>query len=557
VLFALAFLSAAATFLARGLAANTGLPWLAFGVIGALLGGSWTQTDHRLRVLDPRDGPAPGAPWPSMQAAAADWLKACAADIRGADGRAKVVLVGSAGGASRAALWTLRALDAFSAPDPAAPGAPLDRHFPQRVFAVSSVSGGSLGAALWVGLLARDGVGCGKPGSGDPASRHEAGFRIGRRDFIAPTMATLVARDLPYAALVPLNLALNWAGWAPRDRSAVLEEAWEAAWRREGGAAPDLFAGALDALWSGETRRPLLLLNGTMDQTGLPVLTAPLAEVCPEEFPATYDGGRLAGGALAVSTAVLNSARFPVITTQGRVTLRPEMTHCGGDKTAATGQRSGIPRAVPRQIADGGYFDNIGAGTLVNASLALQVAFRAVRGDMQPPASGLDIMVVEINSDPTKLVFEPHPQGAAARVRYDGTMRCDHKDLPPPSPEAGQGTTMNEEIAPLLTVAATQQGQTFHRFVQMNRTFCPPMERPPADPDTPRFDYFVLSLCTHPARSTPEVPPLPLNWVMPDETVRYLQGSAGPDSDAIQDCGNTQQLGRYKAALAEWGSDAR
>ncbi len=491
VLLALAFMTALGAFVTRTIAANTRIPLLTIVVLIAVLFPGWVETERRVRT---QSATAAFTERPTIDKAAEAWLGACAKSLADkTTGRTKVVLVGTAGGASRAAVWTLRALHELSEQDPL---------FAQRTFAVSSVSGGSLGAALWVAMLARDGVTCATTGDEDRRKRRDTdALQAASADFITPTVAAMLSRDVVYATLLPVNVLVNYvASRRPADRTAVLESAWEAAWPA---GTPNLLAGALQALWEPQTNgnlapRPLLLLNGTLTGTGLPALTAPV-KVTAETFPATSDIGDLVRpGQVRVSTGVSDSARFPLVSTQGKVT-GPD----GKDDT----------------IADGGYFDNLGASTLINAEIALRTAYaKLTKSTPLEGVTGLDIAVVEINSDPTKL-------GA-----IDDLMRCgqDKAEVPPAS---AVGEAMNDALLPVLTVIGTQSGHTFHRLVDLHRAYCPPTGETASA--SVRHNYAVLSLCDKLPVS------LPLNWVLPQATLEYF---AKPD--LAMACGNGDELGR-------------
>jgi len=109
---------------------------------------------------------------------------------RNAQGQATMILVASAGGGIRAAEWTAAILHRL---DSALP------NFSNELFAVSSVSGGSLGALLFkAGLTERE---SGKSCKGD-LTLEECSRKILERDYLGPIFATWLSRDL-LAGLAP------------------------------------------------------------------------------------------------------------------------------------------------------------------------------------------------------------------------------------------------------------------------------------------------------------------------------------------------------------------
>jgi hypothetical protein len=169
--------------------------------------------------------------------------------------------------------------------------------------------------------------------------------------------------------------------------------------------------------------------------------------------------------------------------------------------------------------------------------------------------------VVQINSDPRKLACDPDMKGcdrtklgasAQRDLELNELMRCGDKGAPVP-PAGNIGPAMDDALAPLLTVIGTQAGHTFHRLVDLNRAFCPhpaddAQQAQPATA-TPKvlYHYAVLSLCDVPT------PPLPLNWVLPGQTLAYLGGrdlvTPLPGADArpaADQCGNAEEVKRIQ-----------
>jgi len=273
---------------------------------------------------------------------------------------APLVLVATAGGASRAAYWTAEVLGRLEAAHPG---------FHNQIFAISSVSGGSLGAVVYRAMLNNlgpDGPATAKDcKTGTVTSQNllYCGRNIIDNDFLGPTFLTglyadLTQRFLP-GALLP-------------DRAAALERSWEQAWHEALRRSPGLDR-PFHSLWpSGAPWLPALLINGTSEKTGRRIITSNL-HIDEEGFPDAIDyfGKVQVEGDIPISTAIHNSARFPYIDAAGTLT-RP--------KTGMTDR-----------IVDGGYFENFGAGSIYD----LLTALNRIKGDRP-----VKFFVLQISSDP-------------------------------------------------------------------------------------------------------------------------------------------------------------
>lgn len=249
-----------------------------------------------------------------------------------------VFVVAAEGGGIRAAYWTAGVLSSLQ-----------DRHpeFADHVFAISSVSGGSLGASVFTALRARQ--------LEDPSLRNLSAIsrQILAGDALAPTLAAMLQPEL-VQRIVP------WPRFPGRDRA--LEQSWEASWsealtRRSdgvGGRVDDGFRlGLLQMYARHPGRLPSLFLNATTVETGDPIIISNCvirenkrAPAQSEEeaggVPAANDALVLLGSDLPLSRAAGLSARFPYVSPAG--TLR----HKGSDLL---------------HVIDGGYFENTGAAT--------------------------------------------------------------------------------------------------------------------------------------------------------------------------------------------------
>lgn len=260
------------------------------------------------------------------------------------NGQATMFLVETAGGGVRAAEWTAMVL--FE----------LDRQIPDfsnRLFAISSVSGGSLGSAIYLGELVersrRDD--CRPPESGgfSPCAR-----KMLDGEFLGPVVASALSSDLIRTVFRPAGAVLD-------DRGTALERAFERSWENAYGS--DLFGSSLSALWP-KRPWPALIMNTTLSARGQIAIMSNLNNLESKEgiFSLGMPTDR-------VSTAVVNSARFPGISPGARLTLawREE---ANGDAFLVP------PNEVPSYsgklehryfdtLVDGGYADNYGASSLL------------------------------------------------------------------------------------------------------------------------------------------------------------------------------------------------
>jgi hypothetical protein len=187
------------------------LPLVTIGLAFAVLFSRWN--DNHLVALGQ---PAPARP--SLAAYYARWLEARAATAGQAP--VPVVLVAASGGGLRAAYWTAHTLSVLSDSQPA---------FARSVFAISGVSGGSLGAAVYASLVKDRGHSPAGPcfATGGRAPLTNCSHAVLGGDFLSPVLARLVATDFT-------QNFLPWP-WRQLDRSRALEASWAEAYRRATG----------------------------------------------------------------------------------------------------------------------------------------------------------------------------------------------------------------------------------------------------------------------------------------------------------------------------------
>jgi hypothetical protein len=320
--------------------------WTPWPFVLAAVFSLWME-NHNVPVGAPPKPNASSTGWtrPGLQEHWQAWRAAL--DGTGCKGK-PIYLIAMSGGATRAALWGSYALSTLE--DEERQLAAAERRAPcfaRNIFAISGVSGGSLGAAAFVSLLAQEQL----------VQRRWPELRLASADFLgrdalAPILGYLLFQDgvqrfLPYP-------------FTSLDRSHGLEDAWKADWSDTVASqlpqAPGSTAAAVN--WFAHPMRdlyadgrnlslPSLFLNTTRVANGRKVVQSNL-DFRPEETYDIYDQ-RLLTADLSVAGAVHNSARFTYLSPAGLI-WQLDYT---GDKAIPWGY-----------VVDGGYFENSGAGTL-------------------------------------------------------------------------------------------------------------------------------------------------------------------------------------------------
>jgi hypothetical protein len=179
--------------------------------------------NHRVRITRPEPAPigATGDERLGIVDALAGWRKRLCLDEDPKPGqKTPLFIICAEGGGVRAAYWAARLLAYLEDttrryPDQYVP-------FSSRVLVISSVSGGSLGAATFSALLDRNPVGTPTKNS-DWFFAHSANFLA--RDHLSAPLASAAFVDTTQR-IIP------WPLFIERDRAAGLERAWENAWHR-------------------------------------------------------------------------------------------------------------------------------------------------------------------------------------------------------------------------------------------------------------------------------------------------------------------------------------
>jgi len=384
-------------------------------------------------------------------------------------------IVATEGGGIRAAYWTAAVLGEIQDENP---------NFAPHLFAISGVSGGSLGAAVFDALLAEP-----NPGS---FKFKDKGHDILSRDFLSPALAAMLYPDLVQRFL-PLPIPYF-------DRGRALERGWENAWRDTMGS--DRFADSFIDLWKPGAREwmPALFLNGTSVEKGNRIITSNLRlttvfldaedaadKLAQHRLPATQ-----AECHIPLSTAAHMSARFTFVSPAGRF---PDGSH----------------------IVDGGYFENSGATT------ALEIATRIKDACAAGKITNVDVKVIMISNDPRKGSISIAPAKPAP-------------ESPGPKhskPVTTHGQFLGEVTAPLYTLLNTRNARGTYAqkaIAREQRRFkagviAAPSETEPVQPPTKDIVYFGLR-----DRNVP----LPLGWMLSDAAARTMQDQLRLNDDVVQ-----------------------
>jgi hypothetical protein len=236
--------------------------------------------------------------------------------------------------------------------------------FAQHVFAISGVSGGSLGGAVFAASAKR-------------LAKNEPSLSCNNLTTAVGPFQTIVERYFDNDFLTPVVAGALFPDFLqiflpkairPFDRARMLETSFEVAWKRASPTTAKLFADSFRELWDASDASPALILNTTETASGIREFIAPFT-VDMISFPQTYAHlGAMID--LPLSTAIGLSARFPWVTPGGTF----------------------MSDGVEYQLADGGYFENSGAETAHNLIIELKrklAVHQSTRGSAADPG-GLD-----------------------------------------------------------------------------------------------------------------------------------------------------------------------
>ena len=231
--------------------------------------------------------------------------------------------------------------------------------FAQHVFAISGVSGGSVGAALFAANVDRTQpefteIDCALTPLDVPPSPEPVIEKVISRDHVSPLLGMMLGPDI-LEDLVP-------SGISRFERTATLRDSFGRAFEDLTG--NDFFYRGLSGAWNPDGSVPALLMNTTEVRNGRRLSLSPFSSrtLAEPDFPPfsrhlgdhyfiRTDGYKKG---MTVGDAAFASARFPFVT--GSATIAASDIFDGVD--------SKDRQAAAVQLVDGGYSDNSGAETL-------------------------------------------------------------------------------------------------------------------------------------------------------------------------------------------------
>jgi hypothetical protein len=434
----------------------------------------------RRALIAETSGPIDGRP--SLESAFKQW--AAPPQPVGANGKKTMVLIAVQGGASRAGYWTAVALSSLRE-TAKAKDVDIDSH----IFAISSVSGGSVGAVGYDAML--------KTARDDKNFRNDL-LGFAGRDALGPALTGALYSDLLYRFL-PL--------WLLPDRAETIERAWEEAWDAPD-ASTNLYPRTAGTIRSpflalapkgGESWRPLLIVQGASESGGRRMLTSAVKFTCDEvDADDLLDG---VGHDVAASTAILDGARFPWVSPGGTFAHLP-CYRKEGDPTSSD------------HVLDGGYFDNAGAETLREMTRAI----RNLPGGAEKDLDIVFILIGYADHDPAK----PPPQPAGLTAWFSDRIAS----LIP-----------NDVFAPVLGLYNGMGAHEAHLAREMKlagQTIVTDIDpyRSRLTGDDP---YAALVLCPGKVQlkdGTKITYDPPMDWTLSGEAKRYIENSVIRDSGA-------------------------
>jgi hypothetical protein len=437
------------------------LPLLVLLIVMAVIFSRWND-NHAMRLAEDEPAAAPL----TIQEHFRQW--------QGSRTGKPIFVVAAEGGGIRAAYWAALVLSDLE-----------DKHpgFSRQVFAVSGVSGGSLGGAVFAALAAEKESGRALP----CGSLAACTGKVLAHDFLSPALARLVAPDF-VQRFFPVPLPLT-------DRAHALEDSWGDAWEDEIGTRR--FDRPFQELWKGGAAAvvPSLVLNGTHVESGRRIVATNL-RWSSGDLRDTYDLLRVVHSDLPLKSAVHNSARFAYVSPAG--TMRPR----GVSPWSPWGEDRG-------HVVDGGYFENSGTVSALELVNVLQQACGHTCDDRI-------YMIHLLNNpamDPRKKPDPGNPDNTLDRQDEPGDDGG--KDLEPFSKSYPR---LNELLSPLRALANTRDARGGLAVKSAQAALSPP-GRPSR--------FLEFGLCERVADPTrpgkTKRAPLPLGWQLSETSQQAME----------------------------------
>lgn len=348
---------------------KTRIPFITILLIWVLVLGFFSRNDnHHLRELTER----PNSLLP-LETEFKKWIESRKDDIA-AFKEYPIYVVSAQGGGIFAAYHAASTLSRLQDLCPA---------FAHHVFAISGVSGGSLGATTFSSLVKvksekpqfiQDCLGnvLQKDLTNDRGPLENYAHQLLEQDLLSPLLAAGLFPDF-FQRFYPFPLEFL-------DRARGLEYAFEQGWKNEW-SKPNPLKGSFYDHWKPESAAPALVLNTTVVETGERLLLSPFTFKTPDsstvKFSDLVDISTVAHSKFdneckdknnsyidfPLSTAAVLSARFPFVTPVGW------FNRCYDKEGHILPKQEQNSKS---RLADGGYFENSGFSTAFNIGQGLE-----------------------------------------------------------------------------------------------------------------------------------------------------------------------------------------
>lgn len=358
----------------RSLGARLGVPLLSIILSLAFVFSLLNANDNHRIARAPAPAPTVAGPPPTLEEQFLAWYKARTDRQRYAEKNSAypIYVVAAPGGGAYAAFHAASTLGALQDTCPL---------FAHHTFAVSGVSGGSVGSSVFVsalGLSSMRAMAAVAPSACTdsdwrPADRWggpslvDVGDRALSKDLLSPLVAGLLFPNFLQAFLPVSVPALDRSVFLERALEQAVEESLRHAETKGGGSPPlaNLLTRPYVDHWSPQGSSPALIFNTTEVDTGERRLISPFVfgESKGLRFLPIWSADTREADApldIALSTAAVLSARFPWITPAGTFTPNER-----------AGQK---PTAV--RLVDGAFFENSGVSTALDVIEGMTAAAR-------------------------------------------------------------------------------------------------------------------------------------------------------------------------------------
>ena len=417
------------------------------------------------------------------------WHKARFGEAESPEEEVPVLIIAAAGGASRSAAWFLTLMHELQRTG-------YGPQISQHTFAISAVSGGALGTVTYAMHEA-----C----SAAPLpTEHVAA--IGSADLLTASASRFFAVDL-VRRLPFWGYVVSWANERNQVLQTTFEHHWTSVWKMD----KALIQKGFLEMREGCDARPgwyqtHLLLNGVDVQSGRRIVTSSLdLSRDPAFYPNVIDFFADFEHDISLSGAVMNSARFPLISPAG----------------IYESERSrGEP--INRQIIDGGYFENNG----VETALDLIEDIKSIEGLSFTPRPALLLVSNDASHAPRAPkcgVDALTSQEEAHSFFHTATLTCEPEGLPRATRltqrDEVDASRVPELLAPIRGLFAIRDSHSKEALLDARETLC-------AGPEPDSKDaFFHVGL----PRPVCEGARAPMNWVLHEDVAEFFM------TNAIQD----------------------